>query len=30
MTVDGKAIEGNVLPVFPEGTTHRVEVVMGG
>lgn len=29
VTVDGEAIEGNVLPVFPEGTSHRVEVVMG-
>jgi cellobiose phosphorylase len=29
VTVDGEAIEGNVMPVFPEGTSHRVEVVMG-
>lgn len=29
VTVDGKAIEGNVLPVFPEGGVHTVEVVMG-
>lgn len=28
VTVDGKAIEGNVLPAFTEGT-HKVEVVMG-
>ena len=28
VTVDGKAIEGNVLPTFAEGT-HKVEVVMG-
>ena len=29
VTVDGKAIEGNVLPVFNEGKTHEVEVIMG-
>ena len=29
VTVDGKLIEGNVLPVFEKGTTHKVEVVMG-
>jgi len=29
VTVDGKAIDGNVLPVFPEGGVHTVEVVMG-
>ncbi|MBN1892340.1 MAG: glycosyl transferase [Clostridiales bacterium] len=29
VTVDGAAIEGNVLPVFEEGTKHDVEVVMG-
>lgn len=29
VTVDGKAIEGNVLPVFGDGKTHTVEVVMG-
>jgi cellobiose phosphorylase len=29
VTVDGKAIEGNVLPVFEKGTMHMVEVVMG-
>ena len=28
VTVDGKAIEGNILPVFENGT-HTVEVVMG-
>ncbi|MBC7099414.1 glycosyl transferase [Candidatus Bipolaricaulota bacterium] len=27
--VDGKGIEGNVLPLFGDGKTHRVEVVMG-
>ena len=26
---DGNAIEGNVLPVFGDGKTHTVEVVMG-
>ena len=29
VTVDGNAIEGNVLPVFGDGKTHNVEVVMG-
>ena len=29
VTVDGTAIEGNVLPVFGDGKTHTVEVVMG-
>ncbi len=29
VTVDGNAIEGNVLPVFEAGSTHTVEVVMG-
>ena len=29
VTVDGKAIEGNVLPVFGDGKAHTVEVVMG-
>ena len=29
VTVDGKAIEGNVLPVFADGKNHAVEVVMG-
>ena len=29
VTVDGNAIEGNVLPVFDKGTTHEVEVVLG-
>ncbi len=27
--VDGKVIEGNVLPVFEDGNVHLVEVVMG-
>jgi cellobiose phosphorylase len=27
--VDGKKIEGQVLPVFEDGKVHRVEVVMG-
>jgi len=26
--VDGQAIEGNVIPVFGDGGTHRVEVSM--
>ncbi len=29
VTVDGNAIEGNVLPVFADGKTHTVEVVLG-
>lgn len=29
VTVDGKVIDGNVLPVFGDGKTHTVEVVMG-
>ena len=29
VTVDGKAIEGSVLPVFADGKNHAVEVVMG-
>jgi cellobiose phosphorylase len=28
MKVDGEAVEGNVLPVFEEGGTHQVVVVM--
>lgn len=27
--VDGKAVDGNVLPVFGDGKVHSVEVVMG-
>ncbi|MCR4716053.1 MAG: glycosyl transferase [Lachnospiraceae bacterium] len=29
VTVDGNAIEGNILPVFEEGSTHEVEVILG-
>ena len=29
VTVDGNAIDGNILPVFGDGKTHTVEVVMG-
>jgi len=29
VTVDGQAIAGNVVPVFADGQTHRVEVIMG-
>ena len=29
VTVDGNAIEGNVIPAFNDGKTHNVEVVMG-
>ncbi len=29
VTVDGKAIEGNILPVFGDGKTHVVEAIMG-
>ena len=29
VTVDGKAIDGNVLPVFSDGKTHQVTVILG-
>ena len=29
VTVDGKEIEGNVLPVFGDGKNHAVEVILG-
>ena len=29
VTVDGKAIEGNVIPAFGDGNKHTVEVIMG-
>ncbi|MGB9593984.1 MAG: GH36-type glycosyl hydrolase domain-containing protein, partial [Anaerolineae bacterium] len=29
ITVDGRPLEGQVLPVFADGQTHSVEVVMG-
>lgn len=29
MTVDGKEVDGNVIPVFGDGKTHEVEVVLG-
>jgi len=29
MVVDGKKIEGNIAPVFNDGKTHKVEVIMG-
>jgi cellobiose phosphorylase len=29
VTVDGQAIEGNVIPSYADGQTHNVEVVMG-
>ena len=29
VTVDGKSIEGNILPVFHDGQIHLVEVIMG-
>ena len=29
VSVDGNAIEGNVLPVFGDGKHHTVEVLMG-
>ena len=28
LTVDGKTIEGNIIPLMPAGGTYRVEVVM--
>jgi cellobiose phosphorylase len=27
--VDGKAIQGNIVPILGDGKTHRVEVIMG-
>jgi cellobiose phosphorylase len=29
ITVDGQAIQGDVLPIFEDGQTHQVRVVMG-
>ncbi|PYG89763.1 cellobiose phosphorylase [Ruminiclostridium sufflavum DSM 19573] len=29
LAVDGKEIEGNIIPVFDDGKVHNVEVVMG-
>ena len=29
VTVDGKAIQGNVVPAFSDGKKHAVEVEMG-
>ena len=29
LTVDGKAVDGNVIPVIGDGATHKVEVVLG-
>lgn len=29
VTVDGVRINGNILPVFENGTAHEVEVIMG-
>ena len=29
LTIDGKAVEGNVIPVCGDGKTHKVEVVLG-
>jgi len=29
VTVDGQAIEGNILPVFADGKTHQVTVTLG-
>ncbi len=29
MVVDGKKVTGNVAPVFKDGKTHKVEVVLG-
>lgn len=28
LTVDGKLIEGNIIPLMPEGRTYKVEVLM--
>lgn len=29
VTVDGKPIQGNIIPVFEDGKEHQVEVIMG-
>jgi cellobiose phosphorylase len=29
VVVDGKHIDGNVLPTFDDGQEHRVEVILG-
>ena len=29
LTIDGKTVEGNVIPVCGDGKTHKVEVVLG-
>jgi len=29
ITVDGKAVAGNIIPIMPEGKTYKVDVVMG-
>jgi len=29
VTVDGKPLEGNVLPIFGDGKVHKVAVIMG-
>ncbi|MCB2308670.1 glycosyl transferase [Clostridium estertheticum] len=29
VTVDGKAIQGDILPVFGDGCTHKIEIEMG-
>lgn len=29
MTIDGKAVDGNIIPVVGDGKTHTVEIVMG-
>jgi len=29
LTVDGKSLEGNLVPAFGDGQAHRVEIVMG-
>ncbi|MBN1416603.1 MAG: glycosyl transferase [Bacteroidales bacterium] len=30
MTIDGKKVEGNAIPLQEKGTRHKVEVVLGG
>jgi cellobiose phosphorylase len=29
MVVDGKPIEGNVVPAYADGKTHEVKVILG-
>jgi len=30
LTVDGRVVEGDIVPIFQDGKTHQVQVIMGG